>query len=351
MKVMPDEPFYDHGQGGAGPDLDAAAIKQAGMSRFDFLGATGLAALGALTAGSALADTTLDTSPKIIGTERLKGKKAVVTGAARGIGRAVCEAFAKEGADVLGIDIAGPVSPVLQYPPASRADFEQTGKLVTSHGRKFITVVADVRDIAALRRAADQAEREFGGIDIVVANAGIQTFAPIWEMNDHQWQDIIDVNLGGVANTLRAFSPGMIRRKKGRFIITASGQGRKGTKHGASYSASKWAVLGLMKSAAIDLGEFGITVNAVDPGLTDTLMTRNAMRWREAISEAGKPAPAQPTEAEVVAVQKPQSTLGVPWVQPNDIAPVFVFLASDDAAMISASAYDANAGQGAHNVA
>src|SRR5207237_10066100 len=108
-------------------------------------------------------------------------------------------------------------------------------------------------------------------------------------LNDAQWKDIIDVNLTGTANTVRAVVNHMIPRKSGRIIIIASGQGRHGFKDGSAYSASKWAVIGLMKSVAIELGEYQIKVNTVDPGLTDTHMTRNPGRWKEAPKEAGKP--------------------------------------------------------------
>jgi NAD(P)-dependent dehydrogenase (short-subunit alcohol dehydrogenase family) len=321
------------------------------ISRATFLKAAsaGVAGIATLRTAVASTDEKLVTTPKVLGTDRLRGKKAVITGAARGIGRAVAEAFAKEGADIMGLDIAAPVSPILQYPAATREDLEETGRLVKAHGRRFISFIADVRDLPGMRRAAEEAERAMGRVDIIVANAGIQAFASIVDMDDRHWHEIIDVNLTGAANTVRAFAPRMAQRRQGRIILTVSGQGRKGTKHGASYSASKWGMLGLMKSAALDLGEFGITVNAVDPGLTDTWLTRNTARWREAFVEAGKSAPEKPNESEVTAVQKPHSTLGVPWVQPRDVAPLFVFLASDEAAMVSGSAYDVNAGDDAHN--
>ncbi|OON67701.1 hypothetical protein B0919_15990 [Hymenobacter sp. CRA2] len=179
----------------------------------------------------------------------------MVTGAARGIGRAIAVAYAREGAAVMGIDIAAAASDETQYPAATPADLAETQRLVEEEGGRFIAVTADIRDLSALRRAAEQAGRELGPVDILVANAGIQIFAPLLEMTDAQWHDAIDVNLTGTANTVRAFAPMMAERKQGSIILTASGQGKKGFRHGSSYAASKWGIIGFMKSAALDLGQ------------------------------------------------------------------------------------------------
>jgi NAD(P)-dependent dehydrogenase (short-subunit alcohol dehydrogenase family) len=257
---------------------------------------------------------------------RLGAKKAVVTGAARGIGRAIAEAFAREGADVVGIDMAGRVGSGLQYPAATEGDLEETGRLVRAWGRLFLSMIADVRDLPALRRAADEAERKVGGIDILVVNADVQTFAPFSEPDDRYWHEIVDVNLVGAANAFRAFAPGMIRRRRGRIIFTTSG-----------YSGSKRRVLGLMHSAARDLGEFSITVNAVDPGLTDAMLVRNALRWAKAIAKS------EGDEAGAAEVDDSDASAAgglTPWARPSDVGP-FVFLASDEASRVSGTAYDA----------
>ena len=217
----------------------------------------------------------------------LSGKVAVVTGAARGIGRAAATALAAAGADIAGIDIAGPISPTLGYAPASEADLDETGGAVAALGRRWIACRLDQRKLGDLRDAAARIEREFGRIDILFANAGIQSFKPILDKVDADWHDQIDVNLTGTANAIRAFGPAMARRGGGRMILTSSTQGQHGTKSGAAYSASKWGVIGLMKSAAMDLGEHGITVNALVPGLIDTVMTRHEDRYAQAIDVGG----------------------------------------------------------------
>jgi len=291
-------------------------------------------------------------SPSASDGGRLRGKAAVITGAARGIGRAIAVAFAREGADVMGIDTAGPVSAVTSYPPATSQDFDETGRQVQSLGQKWIAVTADIRDLGALRAAAEHAETEFGRIDILVADAAIQTFAPILQMTDEQWKDLIDVNLTGTANTIRAVAPHMANQNHGgRIILIASTQGRRGLKDGASYAASKWGVIGLMKSAALDLGAHKITVNAIVPGLIDTTMTRNEMRWTEILKEVEKTPPQPPPEREVMHVQKQRIPLQIPWLLPEDIAPTAVFLASDDAHHVSGATFDVTAGDSAHYTA
>jgi NAD(P)-dependent dehydrogenase (short-subunit alcohol dehydrogenase family) len=136
---------------------------------------------------------------------RLRNKVAVVTGAARGIGRAVTVAFAREGAEIAGIDITAPVDPRSGVNPATPEDLQETARLVRATGRRWLGLTLDQRDLPALRNAAVQIEREFGGIDILFANAGIQAFKPLLEMEDSDWHIQIDVNLTGTANALRAF--------------------------------------------------------------------------------------------------------------------------------------------------
>lgn len=287
-----------------------------------------------------------DTAPK-----PLQGKIAVITGAARGIGRAIATRLARDGADIMGIDIAGPVSPISEAVPATRRDLEETEALVKSQGRRFISLVADVRDIQAMRNASEKVEKEWGKVDILVPNAAIQNFKPFSEMSDADWYDIINVNLNGYANTARAFLGPMIRRKAGRLIFISSGQGRMGTKNAASYSASKWGVIGLMKSLALELGEHHITSNAVIPGIIDTALTRNTTRWRALIAETGIRPPAHPSESEAAAASKIHIPLDVPWLKPEDVAPAVAFLASDGASMISGAAYDVTGGSTAHYTA
>ncbi|MEI9424144.1 SDR family oxidoreductase [Mesorhizobium sp. Cs1299R1N1] len=277
----------------------------------------------------------------------LSGKIAVVTGAARGIGRAIAVEFAANGADVVALDIAGPVSPTADAIPATDSELSETVAQIQKYGRRGAAVKADIRDIAALRRVADQVEREYGKIDIVVANAAIQGWKPLMQMDDMDWRDQIENNLNGTANTIRAFGPRMVARKYGRLILLSSMQGRMGTKDGASYSASKWGILGLMKSAALELGQHNITVNAILPGLVGTPLTYNEQRFRAAIEQSNRTPTANPTAREAWEARAPTVPLQVGWLQPEDISPVAVFLASDAAALVTGAEFAVTGGDAA----
>ena len=284
--------------------------------------------------------------------ERLRAKVAVVTGAARGIGRAVAVALACEGADVAGIDICAVVDGESGVSPATPEDLEETGRQVRATSRRWLGLICDQRDIGALRVAAARAASELGGIDILFANAGIQAFQPLLEMDDAHWHTHIDVNLTGSANAIRVVAPFLVRRGGGRIIVTTSTQGKHGTLLGAAYAASKWGIIGLMKSAALELGRHGITVNALVPGLIDTPLTRHPERYAQALLAAGKTPSGSPADEEAARqILAASSPLGVPWIEPEDVAPAVVFLASDEARMVSGATYDVTAGDSAHYTA
>jgi NAD(P)-dependent dehydrogenase (short-subunit alcohol dehydrogenase family) len=137
----------------------------------------------------------------------------------------------------------------------------------------------------------------------------------------------------------------------GRIIVTSSTQGRHGTKYGAAYSASKWGIIGLMKSAVLELGEHNITVNAVIPGLIDTALTRHRQRYQQAVDdlESKQPTAILETEAKKRLIAK--TPLGIPWIEPEAIAPAVVFLASDEAYMVSGATYDVTGGDSANYTA
>ncbi len=280
----------------------------------------------------------------------LTGKVAVVTGAARGIGRAIAVEFAANGADVVAVDIAGPVSPASNAEPATPDELADTVRQIKQYGRRGEAIRADIRDIAALRRVADQVQTTYGKIDIVVADAAIQRWMPLLDMQDSDWHDVIDNNLNGTANTIRAFAPKMVAQKNGRIIVLSSMQGLHGTKDASSYSASKWGIIGLMKSAALELGQYNITVNALIPGLVDTALTRYYKRLSETMAETGRKPPEKPTPQEAWDVRAPTVALKVGWLQPDDISPAAVFLASDAAAMVTGAEYQVTGGDSAKDV-
>lgn len=280
---------------------------------------------------------------------QLTGKVAVVTGAARGIGRAIAVEMAANGADVVALDIAGAVSPASNAKPATPGELDETVRQIKSYGRRGEAIRADIRDIAALRAVADRVEQTYGKIDIVVANAAIQRWVSLLDMDDADWRDVIDNNLNGTANTVRAFAPKMVARKKGRLILLSSMQGKHGTKDAASYSASKWGILGLMKSAAMELGQYNITVNALIPGLVDTALTRYEKRFSESVGETGRQIQ-NPSPQEAWDIRAATVPLRVGWLQPDDISPAAVFLASDAAAMVTGAEYEVTAGDSAKDI-
>ena len=317
------------------------------MSRRRMLAASAGALVGAsvLSSRASAATTSTDIGDKTPHVNfSLQGRSALVTGAARGIGRAIAVALAAAGADVMGLDICAVAAPNLVYEPATPEDLDETGKLVQAQKRRWISMKADVRDMPAMKAATERAIKEFGKLDIAIANAAIQIYGPLAQMPDENWTNVIDVNLNGAANTLRAVLPHMLSRKYGRIVMIASGQGRHGFKEGSAYSASKWGMIGLMKSAAWEVAKEGVTINCVEPGLVDTPLTRNPGRWKEALKEAGKEPKENPTEQEVIAARVPTAVMGIPWMQPDEVAPSVVFLCTDAANRVTGATYDATAG-------
>lgn len=279
-----------------------------------------------------------------------EGRVVVITGAARGIGRATAVAFARAGYRVAGADIAALASAAMDYEPATPEDLAQTGKLVEAAGAEWLPVVFDQRDIAAVGEGFDQVVDRFGGIDVVFANAGVQGFAPLLEMSDELWHDQIDINLTGTANVLRVAAPLLVERGGGRIIVTSSTQGQHGTLDGSGYSASKWGLIGLVKSAALELGRYGITVNALIPGLIDTPLTRHEDRYAQVIRTGGNEPTGDVAKDEETAADamRRKLPLGVPWVEPEDVAPLVVFLASEEARMVSGASFAATGGDSAN---
>ncbi|OBG94923.1 3-oxoacyl-[acyl-carrier-protein] reductase [Mycobacterium sp. E136] len=211
----------------------------------------------------------------------LAGKVAYVTGAARGQGRQHCVRLARAGADIVAIDACGPVAEHNGYPPALPEDLAETVSLVEGEGRKIVADRVDVRDLTAQQRVVADAIEQFGRLDIVVANAGVMNWGRLWEISAQQWQEVLDVNLTGVWNTIKVVVPPMIEAGNGGSIITiSSAAGVKAVPGCGHYCASKFGVVGLTNSLAVELGEFGIRVNSVHPYGTDTPMGNDTSMWQ-----------------------------------------------------------------------
>jgi SDR family mycofactocin-dependent oxidoreductase len=203
----------------------------------------------------------------------LSGRVAYVTGAARGQGRSHCVRLARAGADIVAIDACGPVATHNGYEASTPEDLGETVHLVEGEGRKILAKEIDVRDLDGQQRLVADAIEQFGRLDIVVANAGVLNWGRVWEISPEQWQQVLDVNLTGVWNTMKAVVPAMIEAGNGGSIINiSSAAGIKAVPGCGHYCASKFGVVGLTNSLAIELGEYGIRVNSVHPYGTDTPM-------------------------------------------------------------------------------
>lgn len=270
-------------------------------------------------------------------------KVVLVTGAARGIGKATAMAFARLGAKTVLVDIANPhgVENIKTYQLASEADLNQTVAQIKKINPHVLGVKADVRDLVQLQRAAEQAIAQFGQIDVAIANAGIAVLGRFEDMQTGVFKDTMDVNLMGVANTAWAVVPQMKKQNGGRIISTASIAGRMGFGGLPGYGPSKWAVIGLTKCLAIELGHYNITVNAVAPTWVNThLLRHEGVRGKKTIEEQNQD-----------LLNTKRHALPIPVVEPEDVANAMLFLASEQARYITGTILDVGAGSNARYTA
>jgi len=267
-----------------------------------------------------------------------EGKVAFITGAARGQGRSHAVRLAEEGADIIAVDIADQIATV-PYPMATMADLNETARLVEQAGRRCVAVQADVRDINALAAAADQGADELGGIDIVIANAGILPFARGTESLDEaaaSWSDAVGVMLTGVFNTLRVTQERLVAQGRGGSVViissTAGLLGSPGEAGGiAGYTASKHGVVGLMRGYAKLLGPHSIRVNTIHPTAVETPMIIN-----EAFgSFVGDSKAMNALTTRVLPVN---------MIQPGDVSDAIVWLVSDAAKYVTGVTLPVDAG-------
>lgn len=239
-------------------------------------------------------------------------RSAMVTGAAGGIGRAIALRLARDGLAVTVVDLA-----------SNAAELAAVVAEVTSTGAPAIAVTADVTSADDVDAAVDAHVEAFGGLDVMVANAGIAVTAPLLETTAEQWQRTIDVNLGGVFHCYQAAGRQMVAQGRGgRLIAAASVAAHRGGKWQGAYSASKFAIRGLSQSVAQELAEHGITVNVYSPGVVHTPL------W-ESIDEAMTSRQGTPLGSAMAGM-----TAAIPLGRletPNDVAGVVSFLASPDA--------------------
>ncbi|MCZ4653635.1 mycofactocin-coupled SDR family oxidoreductase [Gordonia amicalis] len=193
------------------------------------------------------------------------GKVVLITGAARGIGRAQAVRFAAEGADIIGLDLCRDL-PTTGYPGSTPEDLAETARLVEAQGRRVVTAEVDATDYDALAAAVQRAVGELGRLDVVSANAGMTTAAPAWEISVENWRATIDNNLNAAFFTAKATIPTMLEQGTGGAIVfTSSVAGLTALPMIADYVAAKHGVTGLAKSLANELGAHRIRVNSVHP--------------------------------------------------------------------------------------
>jgi len=236
---------------------------------------------------------------------RLKDKKAIVTGAGRGIGRAVALAFAREGADVL-----------VNY-HSNDAAAKEVVEAIQGLGRIAIAVKTDVSNYGDVQSMVEQCVRDLGGVDILVNNAGISRPGMLLSMTEESWDRIIDIHLKGTFNCTQAAARNMKEKGWGRVINVISTAGLFGTVGQINYASAKAGIIGFSKSASRELGRYGINVNVICPGVTATEMTEKVR-----------------TDEKLKEIYLSRIQLGR-FADPEEIAPAFVFLASDDAGYIT----------------
>jgi SDR family mycofactocin-dependent oxidoreductase len=265
-------------------------------------------------------------------TGRVHGKVALVTGAARGQGRAHAVRLAAEGADLVLLDVCGPVTE-LGYPAATEDDLAETAALVAGAGARVVAGRADVRCLEEIAAVVADGLRTFHRLDVVVANAGISAWGRLWEITAEQWRAVVDTNLTGVWHTLKATVPAMIDAGGGGSIITISSvAGLKSLPAQAHYSAAKHGVVGLTRTAAHELAPHGIRANSVHPWAVETAMAHD-----EALTAVLRAHPAYLASFGQV--------LGEPKVAaPRDIADAVLWLASDESRTVTGIALPVDLG-------
>ncbi len=271
---------------------------------------------------------------------RVEGKVAFISGAARGQGRSHAVRLAQEGADIIAVDICGPIDN-LAYPHSTPDDLAETADLVKALDRRIVATQVDVRDYDGLKAAVDSGVEQLGRLDIIVANAGIGTFgAKLHKLPEKTWQDMIDVNLSGVWKTVKAGVPQIIAGQRGgSIVLTGSVGSHKALAYTGHYIAAKHGVLGLMRSFAVELGQHSIRVNSVHPSQVSTPMTMNEVTYKLFRPDLENPGP-----EDFAPFSQMTHTLPVPWVEANDISNAVLFLASDESRYITGVSLPVDAG-------
>lgn len=265
---------------------------------------------------------------------RLQGKVALISGVARGQGRAHAVRFAEEGADIIGFDICDQIDSV-ESPMASRVDLDETVAMVEKLDRRIVAGVADVRDPDAVRAVVDEGVAELGRLDIVIANAGIMPITGEQRLRRSAFIDAVDVMLTGVFDTVTVAQPHLLAAGGGSVVITSSTAGLKGLGDGHAgslgYVAAKHGVVGMARAWAKAWGEHNIRVNTVHPTGVNTPMIVNEAFGRFVVENP-------------VMAENMQNILPVPMIEPEDVSAAMVYLCSDDGRYVTGQTLAVDAG-------
>ncbi|MDI9893173.1 mycofactocin-coupled SDR family oxidoreductase [Rhodococcus sp. IEGM 1381] len=270
---------------------------------------------------------------------QLDGKVAFITGLARGQGRSHAQTLAREGADIIGLDLCSKPS-TTAYDGSTDDDLRTTIGLIEEAGRRVHAEIADVRDAQRVQDVFDRGLEKFGRIDIVLPNAGICSGNKTWLIDPEDWAEMIDINLNGVFHTIRAAVPTLIEQGDGGCVVfTGSTEALKGAENISSYSASKHGATGLMTSLARELGQYGIRVNSVNPTCVDTHMINN-----DFVYGLFRPDLDKPTRSDVEEAFTGTHILPVPWIEPKDVSNAILYLVTEPGRYITATALPIDAG-------
>lgn len=301
-------------------------------------GAAAAAAAGVMTAGSAMAQD----APK----GELSGKTAFITGGARGIGLASAEEFAKAGANIVLFDIASGTMPHVSYALPDASDLAAAQARIEALGVQCLTYQGDVRNLQDLEVAMQQAVDRFGSLDIILANAGVGHAGAFDDVTAGEISTLYEVNVGGYIKTTQAAVPHLRAAGGGRIVYISSGLSRTGNGVFGVYGATKWAVNGIAKSAAMAYGRDNILCNVVAPGLVRTPFADN-----QAVLGVILPDAANPTFDDVSEVIASGSTLGVGHHEPEEIAKAVMFFVGAGSARMTGEVMDVSYGDAARNLA
>jgi (+)-trans-carveol dehydrogenase len=270
---------------------------------------------------------------------RLEGKVAFISGLARGQGRSHAVRLAREGADIIGFDVCEDVDTVL-YPMSRPDDLEETIALVEAEDRRIVAEQADVRDGARVQEILNRGVEQFGRLDVIVPNAGIVSYNPVWEWTEEQFRAVIDVNLIGVWNVVKAGMPAMIQAANGGSVVfTSSAAGIKAFPNTGAYTAAKHGVIGLMRLVAVEGAPHHIRSNAICPTNVRTGMIEN-----DQTTKLFMPDKPDATLDDAYEAFQQMNMLPVPWIEASDISDTVAFLASDEARYITSVVLPVDAG-------